>query len=462
MLNKRITVAMYYTRTQLEKDHSIAEDAVITDVLFKALKREEKLTVAESKFICRKLDSTQHITKPETMFRIIADQIRSPDELLVIRGFFDHCKGRLIVDKNSLPDDDGFISTKTERADVPEGIIYCEGRKAMVKGEDIPATCERTGLNFWWCHNSKCYGSCISSHDEWQEYTLLDFLQIGYIKFKEADYEVLLGYVNKVNKFLEHMKCRSCSQIIKPMRGDNTRNYGFYRVSNFACTKEGCEHLNEEIYLTHCINGFCSGVVDSRDAVKCKNPEHPETQGWYICNDCFACCNTQGIEKRRYIFDRTGQNFHGATEGHRDRGLICCPKCGNEMNNESSNAEDYRRVLDWFIGHRHTSSFIVSSGQRTDGKYWFKVQAPVWDQERLKSFKKKLYKYVAIGFNVPDIKQEKDNYLVAEPFHAPLSSVTRVLSCPSCEHQINLVSVFDHYLAIKKYHTHIDMPPISN
>jgi cold shock CspA family protein len=403
--------------------------------------------------------SAKSVTKPEAIYKIIGDQIRSPQELLVLNGFFDKCQGRLSIDKSGQDDGEVTFQLRNERGDIPKDVLYCEGRKATLKGTNTPAVCEKIGMEFWWCRNGKCYGACITPNAEWHNFTLIDFLEIAGIEYKREDYEIFLGYVNKVNKFLKHMICRSCNHILKPVSSDKSNNYGFYRVSSFSCQNEKCKQNGEQIYLTHCINGYCNGVIDSRESVKCRSSEDTVSKsGWYICNDCLACCTSEAIEKRRYIFGKTGQVYSGQDAGHRDKGVICCPKCGSEMNGEEASPGDYQRVLDWFIKNRITSGFIQNSGQRKDGKYWFLVQAPVWDAEKLKEFKKKLYKYAAIGFNVPDIRQEKDSYLVAEPYHVSPAGTTRVLTCPNGDYQVELLTDYERYFAMSKYHTQVHLP----
>jgi cold shock CspA family protein len=403
--------------------------------------------------------SSKQITKPDVMYKIIGDQVRSPKELLVLDGFFDKCEGRLSIDEFEQEGEEKRYKLRSDRNEIPKDTIYCEGRKAIIKGTSTPAICEKTGLEFWWCRNGKCYGSCVTPNAEWKKYTLIDFLEIAHVDYIREDYEIFLGYVNKVNKFLKHMTCCSCAEILKPASAGNNGNYGFYRVGNLSCHNETCDKKGENIYLTHCINGFCSGVIDSRDSVKCRQSEEQSgNSGWYICNDCLACCTSEGIGRRKYVLNSTGQTYGGQALGHRDKGIICCPKCGNELNSELSSPEDYKRVLAWFIKNRASSNFIQNSGQRKDGKYWFVVQAPVWDTDKLKEFKKKLYKYSAIGFNVPDIHEEKDSYLVAEPFRDSPAGTTRVLSCPNGDYQLEVMSDYDRYFAMSKYHINVQLP----
>ena len=71
----------------------------------------------------------------------------------------------------------------------------------------------------------------------------------------------------------------------------------------------------------------------------------------------------------------TGQEYKCHTEGHRDRGILCCNKCGNEMGKHEQNGKLYRHQLKWFIEQKDKHKNIIKHGRRNDGKWWF-----VWDQ----------------------------------------------------------------------------------
>lgn len=398
--------------------------------------------------------SNGNITKPERMYEIIANQINTPTELLVLKGFFDKCLGRKTIDNTVKPEEGAFYEIKEQRSSIPRFVTYCEGRKVIDGPSKTPAICEKTGMAFWWCQNSKCYEGCVTTHNSWKEYTLLDFLEILRIPYSQSDYEMFLAYVNKVNKFLEHMNCRKCKHILKPHAKDENPIYGFYRVSNFSCANKECKEHQNLVYLTHCINGHCGGVVDSRDSVRCKPAEFTNGNcGWYICNDCYACCNDGGIGRRIYIIEKSGQQYNCHREGHRERGIICCPKCGTEMNGSGFQEEDYNKVLNWFIANRTKADFIINSGQRRDGKFWFLLRAPLYDRVRYETFMKKLYRYMSIGFNIPDITVEKETYLLGEAFGAQDSDTVRLLICPSCDHKIDLREDFEKFMSMQKYHT---------
>jgi hypothetical protein len=272
------------------------------------------------------------LTNPEKIYQLIAENITDVRQLLVIDGFFDKCQGRLGMDYKADVKEEELYPLMEKRSEIPANLKYCEGRKAKLKGTATPAICERTGKEFWWCRNMKCYSNCISSHQNWRDFTILDFCRVFGIPLEQDDYETLLGYINKINRYLKHMNCRSCNHILRPVSRSGVTengNYGFYRVSNFACLNSECKEHMQIIYLSHCTNGFCGGIIDQRDSVKCipKEALHANC-GWYICNDCLACCNTENINKRKYILKKTAQGYNGHNNGHLDLGQICCKGCG--------------------------------------------------------------------------------------------------------------------------------------
>ena len=114
----------------------------------------------------------------------------------------------------------------------------CDGRKAVNKDTKEPILSDDSKVEFWWCANQKCYRPSREIHnsENWEKYTLLDFLTILKINFKYNDLEIYLNIINKANRFLKHLKCRECNHILYPK---GKTQYAFYGVSNFVCKKVG-------------------------------------------------------------------------------------------------------------------------------------------------------------------------------------------------------------------------------
>ena len=206
------------------------------------------------------------VTKTKTIFDLVANQIKRPDDLLVIDGFFDKCQGRTILKRDSETDE---YQTERSYDRAPRFSTFCDGRKAINQSSGESSKCNKSNKEFWWCENSHCYDISRKVHSakDYKNYNLTDVMRILGISYREEQYEKLLGIINKVNRFLSHMTCRSCNTILRPVDSHNNSNYAFYRVTRFHCNNSDCQENHQEIYLSHCLNGQCMNIIDSRDSV---------------------------------------------------------------------------------------------------------------------------------------------------------------------------------------------------
>lgn len=118
----------------------------------------------------------------------------------------------------------------------------------------------------------------------------------------------------------------------------------------FSCARIKIAKKNsKDIYLSHCLNGECEDIIDSRDSVKCKSHGYDGECGWYICKNCNVCCSSEKLIARKNNLERLGQEYKGHLIGHRNRGIICCSKCGNEMNELIVSIDSYKKQLNWFL-----------------------------------------------------------------------------------------------------------------
>ena len=407
-------------------------------------------------------------TSRTSIFDIVANQIKTPKDLLVIDGFFEKCTGKTIIEENGTEKlEDGTSETiyKTTKKEnfLPRFSTFCDGRKAVIKGLTEPILCNKSGLEFWWCENSQCYDVCRKPHaaSQWKNYTLEDVLQILKIPYEVTQYEILLNVINRVNRFLSHLTCRKCNSILKPK---GKTNYSFYGVTMFSCKNQDCEEHSKEIYLSHCLNGQCEDIIDSRDSVKCKTDNFGEECGWYICKNCNACCSSEKLKARKSYLENFGQEYKCHIEGHRDRGILCCSDCGDEMIEPVASVELYKKQLNWFIEQKDTNPNIIRSGKRKkDGKWWF-----IWTRGNFsfEEYRKQIQSLFSSGFTIPDFNdKEKDNQLIAEPFEEKKHSMDKVFVCPNCDlhFDLNNKENFDYARkrAIQKFHINI-FPQIDN
>lgn len=405
-------------------------------------------------------------TSRNTIFDLIANQVRRPSDLLVIEGFFEKCTGRTIIEPDGiLEQEDGEVKTlykETKKETYkPRFSTFCDGRKAVIRGTEIPSPCNKSEKEFWWCENNQCYNICRNIHtpSQWRDYTLEDILKVLKIPYSNVQYEILLNVINRVNRFLNHLTCRKCSSILKP-KGKS--NYAFYGVTLFSCQNNECEEFTVDnskyIYLSHCLNGQCEDIIDSRDSVKCKTHGYSDECGWYICKNCNACCSSEKLRGRKYILEQTGQEYKCHIEGHRDRGVICCSDCGNEMNEAIHSIDLYKKQLDWFIEQKDKNPNIIRAGQRqNDDKWWF-----IWARGNYThtEYRRQLLGLLKCRFSIPDFSNlEKENQLIAEPYENINLLNDKVFVCPKCDHHLDLNSKYEfHYprkIAVQSFHNNI-------
>lgn len=250
------------------------------------------------------------------------------------------------------------------RTSRPTGVTYCEGRAAPQphKFHDRP---------FWWCANRFCFQNheerdgedavesltfedllaqerddraAPSDEEAWEAYTLLDLIGIlgydcderrkGGEVIPQGEYYKFVGTVNRFQRLLEHLQCRSCDGALYPAE---TSNYGYYRVTQFWCDDERCSGYHERVYLHHCLNGKCNAIIDSRDTHQCPN-------GWWICTNeaCGCCCSHKTNMRRRDNLQETRGFVPAALadevdagSGHLEQGVAFCYGCGGEMNEDA-------------------------------------------------------------------------------------------------------------------------------
>lgn len=438
-----LNVMDYTTAQELEKIDEQSVDYSIS-ILLNFIRDFHKQEILKDNFESKK-----------RIVEIIVRQLRDPKDLLEISGFFDKCEGRAIVRRIEGKDkeSDQFSIYRIEN-DIPRNHTICDGRIAMTKGSTNYALDEASGFKFWWCANQKCFDPCrkLKIEKDWKSYSIQDFLNILKIPYTETDLEIYLSLINKVNRFLEHLKCRNCNHILHPVKQSN---YAFYGVNHFHCTNESCQEKGKEIYLTHCLNGRCDSTIDSRDSVKCTPEGHDQGScGWYICNECHACCSTEKLlDRKRVIESYYKSEYKCQIVGHRDLGIICCNNCGSEMETFQPKIEEFNKYLEWFIKNKEKSSQIVKSGQNKFGKWWFRLKAKDGD---LSGFHKKILQYKKAGFNVPELNEGNEYQLISEPINL-IDKKTNHLHCLNCGNQIDLNEFPEKRVIMRGYHEKINL-----
>jgi len=400
------------------------------------------------------LDTRKEVTSAQhRIYDLIIKQIKQPKDILQISGFFDECEGRCRVSVHEVKNEAGEITDRTVSFDRNEhnkakNHPICDGRKAVSKTTKEPVLSDEK-VEYWWCANQKCFKPSRQLHSstDWEKYSLLDFLTILKVDFKESDLEIYLNIINKANRFLKHLNCRKCNHILYP-KGKS--QYAFYGISHFACKAEDCSEKGKEIYLSHCLNGYCEMEIDSRDSVKCKpNGHEAESCGWYVCNYCHSCCSSEQLQRRKWVYDNViHSEYKCHLEGHRNSGIISCNKCGDPMEANETNIEEYNRILNWFIENKDKSDRIHKSGKTKKDKWWFTIRR---GNDTMEEFKKKLTKYHQLGFQIPDFENDKDLQLISEPIDFKKHSKD-ILTCKTCGNILDLSNDLEKARAVKKFH----------
>lgn len=208
-------------------------------------------------------------------------------------------------------------------------IQWCEGRESQKEDKDV-----------WWCVGHLPCNACtikLHSCENWEKYTLLDFMNImgidlveqnKYGKFTNGKYALFITSINRFNKLLHKLYCRECGKLLYPIDS----NYSVNGASNFQCINKDCKNYHAPIYLNHCYTLKCRGVIDSRDQAKCPN-------GLVICELCGTCCTTDMFRYRLQRLINVGSHYIPSdleykvknNLGHKDNNKFFCYKCGTEI-----------------------------------------------------------------------------------------------------------------------------------
>ena len=115
---------------------------------------------------------------------------------------------------------------------------------------------------------------------------------------EKGKYYQFISTINQFNRLLERMYCDSCNHILYPIEDSH---FAYHRVVRFHCANQDCSEYHNEIYLHHCLNGRCNGIIDSRWSKKCPN-------GLYICSNetCGCCCSHDMLSRRLQNLRTTG------------------------------------------------------------------------------------------------------------------------------------------------------------
>lgn len=216
---------------------------------------------------------------------------------------------------------------------------FCEGMKSQKKYK---------GHDCWICRHMTCYETCRNLHgpEQWEKYTLLDFLSIlgfdteGLLQITtvgnvvpDGKYLQFIGFVNRFREVLEHLYCRACGKVMLPY---DTSNYNSYAVTQFSCYNPDCPEYKNCVYINHCMNGYCLAVIDSRDTKEC--PNH-----WRICPECASCCDKdlgqRGLMHAKVTGGYVARKWQHTIDHPHNPNEFYCPDCGLKMESVSEQGD---------------------------------------------------------------------------------------------------------------------------
>lgn len=177
-------------------------------------------------------------------------------------------------------------------------LCFCEGRpwKKESMWDSYTNKPSSEQYEFYWCKNSYCAerNDTINLNKPYNHWTIPEISEALNIKIEKNAIATLAGWANRMNQIVEHLFCRSCNAVLRPL-AYRPKTLGYYSVPVFHCVNENCTD-NQTIRFTHCLNGKCeshktSEPLDSRDCKSCRPSDinHTGLQCNYCGSSCPAC-----------------------------------------------------------------------------------------------------------------------------------------------------------------------------
>lgn len=177
--------------------------------------------------------------------------------------------------------------------------MYCEGRpwKTEFLWDSYENKPSDRKFEFYWCCNKPCVGrnDKLDLNRPFNEWTIMEISEVLNISVEKIALATLGGWINRMNKIVDHLFCRSCGEVLRPQTF-KPHILGYYAVPVFNCVNDGCPDLGKSIRFTHCLNSKCEShstnePLDSRDCKSCKpyEPKHTGMECRFCGQKCPAC-----------------------------------------------------------------------------------------------------------------------------------------------------------------------------
>lgn len=299
-LCKRIVQGIYLNKIDKYTSISIFDSIQWTEISALLIKAFIKLPETTQKIV---LDTLNHVFKSH--FEILGSKQLKPEQFLktfTIKDIINKCDCRKSYNGEFWQG--GKSSRWYISSDVPSisygsrvtyrnnnEVVFCEGRfwkrgDFFIKGSN---TKSQYRGNFYWCRGSYCAKvndnyDLTKPYDEW---TLSEIAKVLNLSTDRLVFTTLAGWANRMNEVVERLICRSCNEVLRPL-SFTPKILGYNAVPVFECINQNCKNYKSSIRFTHCLNGKCNIILDSRDCESCipNNPNHIGMK----CNECGSLC----------------------------------------------------------------------------------------------------------------------------------------------------------------------------
>ena len=272
------------------------------------------------------------------IFEYFLEYVKDYKDIQHIDFFYPKCKGRTVGAKKKvitpeIGESGEYIEVESiefnyyhHKEDKPLHHKFCDGQQDKNNKLGFPAD-----KPYSWCTGLPCFdpsSSKLELNDDYNEWTIKEFLHILEIPYEPNNISYLLGYINKANLLIDRLKCNGCNNLMRPS-GQN--KFTFHIINNFHCATESCTEINKKVYLNHCLNKNCANIIDSRASKKCTHEGYDASCGWYICDSCYSCCGTNVITRVIERKQENNQTYKCSPIGHDELKKTFCYHCGDKM-----------------------------------------------------------------------------------------------------------------------------------
>jgi len=308
------------------------------------------------------------------IFEHFIEYVNDETEMEHLDFFYPECCGRTRGNKKEIIDSETHEPKINQETGLPEfeySFYHHENDKPLFHElcDGLKASDNRLGFPkpYSWCAGMPCFDPANSKPldlEKWQDWTIIEFLQVLKIDYETNYLSALLGYINKANVLIERLKCKACNKLMTP---ESQNQYAYFQHNKFSCKNSSCSEYNKTVYLSHCHS--CGNYIDSRISKKCTQ-EGFQSGGWYICDCCYSCCSTDAInriiEKKRL----NGLEYYGPSIGHDQLRTIFCYNCGDKMN---LNLTFYKTQLEIIESLKSNKNGFVENKEENNGSWKFRL-----------------------------------------------------------------------------------------